>query len=320
MGVKIHFLNVGHGDCTIIEHDTGNISVIDVCNGDELDEETAAEIAEELGLSPEQMMKSVENTLLTPYQILKASGYDRELTNPVELYKKTYGTSPIFRYIQSHPDLDHMRGLKALGLEEISIVNFWDTEHTKVADDFLFDDESEWNEYQKHRNGEKGSKILNLYRGSMGHYYNKHPNLQIDGDGLYILAPTEELTDVANNDENWNNHSYVLWLSYKGIIVVLGGDAEKEVWQSIVEKYGKNISCHLLKASHHGRDSGYYEEAVKLMSPVYTIVSVGKKPDTDASNKYKANSKYVLSTRWKGNITCTISDDGKFSMATQYDN
>ncbi|RAX51357.1 hypothetical protein CCY99_09260 [Helicobacter sp. 16-1353] len=30
---KIHFLNVDNGDCTIIEHETGRISVIDICSG-----------------------------------------------------------------------------------------------------------------------------------------------------------------------------------------------------------------------------------------------------------------------------------------------
>ena len=31
--MKIHFLNVGHGDCTIIEHDSGRITMIDINNG-----------------------------------------------------------------------------------------------------------------------------------------------------------------------------------------------------------------------------------------------------------------------------------------------
>ena len=29
----IHFLNVNEGDCNIIQHDTGHVTVIDVCNG-----------------------------------------------------------------------------------------------------------------------------------------------------------------------------------------------------------------------------------------------------------------------------------------------
>ena len=45
------------------------------------------------------------------------------------------------------------------------------------------------------------------------------------------------------------------------------------------------------------------------MSPKYTILSVGKKPDNDASNKYRKYSENVWSTRWKGDITLEISDN-----------
>ena len=31
----IHFLNVKNGDCSIIEHTSGNVSVIDICNGND---------------------------------------------------------------------------------------------------------------------------------------------------------------------------------------------------------------------------------------------------------------------------------------------
>jgi hypothetical protein len=30
---KIHFLNVDEGDCSIIEHDNGKITMIDICCG-----------------------------------------------------------------------------------------------------------------------------------------------------------------------------------------------------------------------------------------------------------------------------------------------
>ena len=30
---KIHFLNVDEGDCSIIEHDNGNVTMIDICCG-----------------------------------------------------------------------------------------------------------------------------------------------------------------------------------------------------------------------------------------------------------------------------------------------
>jgi len=312
--IKIHFLNVGHGDCTIIEHESGNKTMIDINNGEEIDEESATEIIEQLGYSGEDLIKTIEKTQETPNEILQKAGYVNTLTNPIQFYKQNYGTSSIFRYIQTHPDLDHMRGLVGLRKEGISITNFWDTPHIKAQDDFLFNDEDEWNEYLEHRNGKRTLAVLNLQRGSTGKYYNLHPEPSLEGDGLYILAPTPELTSEANRTGAWNNHSYVLWLAYKGIRVVFGGDAEAEVWDSIVDKYGTGLSCNILKASHHGRDSGYHQKAVELMNPKYTIVSVGKKPETDASNKYKQYSPNVWSTRWKGNITATIYDNGTYTM------
>ena len=40
---RIHFLNVNEGDCTIIEHESGRITMIDICAGN-LVENNATEI------------------------------------------------------------------------------------------------------------------------------------------------------------------------------------------------------------------------------------------------------------------------------------
>lgn len=314
---KIHFLNVGHGDCTIIEHGSGNITMLDINNGGELDMESAAEIVEELGFSPQSLITSMDRTMETPMQILRENGfvregYVKELTNPVKFFKDKYSGLPIFRYIQTHPDLDHMRGLVALNKEGIGIVNFWDTLHDKELTEFRFEsDKAEWERYQELRLG-GDHKVLNLYQEHTGHYYNDHPENYTDGDGIYILAPTVELASEANKNKKWNNHSYVVMVKIGGFKMILGGDAEEEVWSAIFDKYGDELSCDVLKASHHGRDSGYHQEAVKSMSPTYTIVSVGKKPETDASNKYKQYSKNVLSTRWKGDITVEVFENERY--------
>ena len=54
------------------------------------------------------------------------------------------------------------------------------------------------------------------------------------------------------------------------------------------------------------------------MAPTYTIVSVGKKPETDASNKYRNYSKHVWSTRWKGNIVATLNEKGLVDIKPQH--
>jgi len=140
------------------------------------------------------------------------------------------------------------------------------------------------------------------------------------GDGIHILAPTPELTNAANKTDDPNGHSYALWLQYGDYKVVLGGDCDEAAWQSIWKKYGAGLRCNILKASHHGRASGFHLEAVKAMNPEYTIVSVGKKPSTDASNRYRSyTSQKVWSTRWRGNIVLTIHDNGRATITPQFE-
>lgn len=321
--MRIRFLNVGHGDCTIIEHSTGHLTMIDINNGDDLDSTSASEISEETASTYDNLMLPFAEAMGTKRaSILATAGYDVALVNPVQFLADYYPGMSIFRYIQSHPDLDHMRGLTALRHAGVSIYNFWDTHHQKEPDFESDSDESDWQVYEGLQSGKwNGSNltVLRLNQGANGQYYNQDGNGNPGGDGIHILAPTMELTRDANESDNSNNLSYVLWLEYQGIKVVLGGDAEEAVWQSIFDKYGANLKCHVLKASHHGRDTGYHQEAVKAMSPDYTIVSVGKKPSTDASNKYRQYSRNVWSTRWRGTITLTITPDGRASIDSEYD-
>lgn len=67
----------------------------------------------------------------------------------------------------------------------------------------------------------------------------------------------------------------------------------------------------VLKASHHGRKSGYYGPAVKAMAPWLTITSVGE-AEHDATDNYRQYSDYTVSLRKAGDICVTINDDGKW--------
>ncbi len=309
--VEVYFLNVGHGDCSIIKHDSGRITMIDINNTDSYDKESMGELLESFNLRQTSI-------LWDPMHGLREKGYGIQPTNPIEFFKENFQNENIFRYIQSHPDLDHMRGLGELSKAGISIINFWDTENERSIEEEMTEyDKESWEKYQEYRSGEGGSKVLRLYRGSKGIYYNQEPEGVPPGDGWQILSPTEEIVKAANDAQKWNNLSYVLRLSYKGKRIIFAGDAEEEVWDDLVDQYDSDLKCDVLKASHHGRDTGYHAEAVKRMNPEYTILSVGKKPENDASNKYRHYSKNVWSTRWKGNIKVTIDDSGNLSISSE---
>jgi len=338
MQLKIHFLNVGHGDCTIIEHPSGRVTIVDVNRDPLLDTTTASELyglqyslnkildgnrqQESVPLLLSRTRKSLEEFATEQYQIQQ-----RKLVDPLRYYRTNIidnsgNPRPIWRFVVTHPDCDHFHGLQDFMLSGIPIHNMWDTANTKPTPSFSREGhENAWWTYQWIRSKKcSNTRTLQLYRGETGTFWNQGDSFFDPGDGISILAPTRSMAERANQRECWNLHSYVLKLQYGGRSVILGGDADEETWQDIVDTLGAEaIRCDVLKAAHHGRDSGYSQPAVKAMSPSYTIVSVGTKPDTDASRKYAHYSGNVLSTRSAGTIVVTIFWDGRIVVEKESD-
>ena len=65
----------------------------------------------------------------------------------------------------------------------------------------------------------------------------------------------------------------------------------------------------MLKASHHGRKTGYYQPAVKVLAPWLAITSVGEKA-YDATDNYRRYAEHTVSLRDAGDVQITIADDG----------
>lgn len=316
--IKVHHLNVGHGDTIVIEiQDTNHLTVIDINRSSEFDDDTKEELIEEAkSMADLSYLTDYKLNLIESDQFLKKAGYDIQLTDPIE-YINNLNYSSIFRFIQTHPHMDHLTGLNAL-FSEIDVLNIWcnennfDVDESKLSDSQLED----WKLYQKYRDTTEtkidGIGVVRPKSGEQGDFWRQ--------DNITILSPTPGLIDLAHEKDNRNIMSYVLLLEYGGRKFVFGGDAEKETWEYIVDNYEDEISdVTVLDASHHGRDSGYYEPAIELMNPDYVIVSVGKKPSTDASNKYKKHCDNVWSTRWKGTVTFTINSNGTGSVEPEYD-
>jgi len=102
----------------------------------------------------------------------------------------------------------------------------------------------------------------------------------------------------------------VLKITYADRSIVLGGDATAdETWATIYPQLDLS-GIAVLKASHHGRKTGYHGPSVKEMSPWLTITSVGEK-EHDATESYRRYSTYTVSLRNSGDIQITIEDSGR---------
>ncbi len=313
--LTIHFLNVGHGDCTIIKFPSGRIAMVDINNSRVLDQETARELAEIYGHSEKAILSFGLRGLKIP-EILTYE--ERFLTDPVEFYLSHYGREPVFRFILTHPDMDHMTGLYRLHrAEQIRILNFWDTIHSVEKSDDPKDWENtpydirDWRTYQRLRKSDSAPKPLFYVRGHQNHYYME--------DGIRIWAPFVNQPEITE-DKQVNLLSYVLLIEYGECRVLLGGDALEETWEQIYEARRRTMpKINLLKAPHHGRKSGYYWPAVKAMAPDYTVVSVGKlRRREDASASYERHSvRGCYSTRFEGDITAYCWDNGHVELYSQ---
>lgn len=309
MPLKLHFLNVSHGDCTFIELPSGRLMMIDVNNSKSLPGNDASALAEAKSLSLSSFRYSSINLSGQSWE----DYYESLLVDPYEYYSNHFAGRSIFRYVQTHPDMDHMSGLFRFFFQQgVVIENFWDVSHGKDFKEADFDrspfDWADWVAYDCLRNGftqhageRRNHKVLHNLQGERGQYW--------DDDDIEVLSPTQDLIDECNRKGDYNDCSYVLRISYGGRSVLLPGDAESPAWDAIVDEPSLSLDCDILKASHHGRDSGYDVVAFTLMDPQYVICSVGKKPDTDASSKYSTRSS-VLSTRFHGTIVATIWSDG----------
>lgn len=314
MPLKIHFLNVGHGDCTFIELPSGRLMMIDINNSTSLpyDDEVALAMEHSMNLTEFKSMEIAKSASGTYLSKSWEDYYKGLLVDPVDYYREHFAGQSIFRYIQTHPDLDHMSGLfRFFWQEEVTLENFWDTDHTKsfVEEDFEHSpfEWANWVVYQLLRLGhgvnDSTHKALKKYRDETGDYWTD--------DKIEILSPTRDLVATCNDKGESNDLSYVLRVNYGGRSIILPGDAEKRAWDSMLAHYGTDLSCDILKASHHGRRSGYHQDAVTAMDPSLVVCSVGKKPTTDASVDYARHGAQVLSTRYNGTITATMWHDGE---------
>ena len=255
---KIHFLNVNQGDCIILEHNSGRKTVFDISAGN----------IERKNALAEALLK---------HQIAPAKGNYRMCqhpTNPLD-YLTNMGVTEIWRFILSHPDMDHLDGFNAL-LYAFNVPHFWHSGAKKKKPDFSsyggFKEE-DWDRYAKVIAGkEPSTQSIHVQAGNKFKYANEDDTQNGVGDELYILAPNQGLVDEGNKTQDFNDASYVVL--YRSAIgkVLLAGDAHDATWEYVKQHHEEAASdVTLLVAPHHGRKSGRSYEFLDFVNPKLTL-------------------------------------------------
>ena len=286
MAIKFHFLNVGKGNCAVIDFPTSHLSVIDI------DDSRAISEAERAAMKV--LQRAVPN-------------------DPIDYILKNFSNDEIFRFILTHPDMDHMSGIKNL-FDKKYVRNFWHVSENK-SDPGNWEnspyDKSDWEFYQSLKNGDVDNvTIVNPLR-------NATADCCWVQDGIRILAPSKALMENAEESEEYDNLSYVLQINYNGIRVMLTGDATKAVLDDIVANYNTDgLQSSILLAPGHGSKNHVSKDFLDAVKPRLTVVSVaeGVDYDNDAYKKYGR----VLSTKHYGNVIVRIKNNKRVVFRTQF--
>jgi competence protein ComEC len=297
----IHFLNVLEGDCNIIQYDLDNrVTVIDVSNAYN-NEDTPAEKA----------AKKIKEEIIKKRTLVPSNKKDYKQKeypeNPIE-YLGRLGVKKIFRFIVTHPDMDHLDGVKDF-YSSFNVLHTWDTDNNKKCDmseNFGGYNPDDWKFYTdlRDRKFAKTSRLVN-YAGYENQFWRE--------DNLKILCPTKELVDTSNKNpkEDYHDCSYVLLFNPpkkggKQWKIVFAGDSHDNSWNYIIKQYKNEISnVDVLLAPHHGRDSKRDYSFLEILKPKLTLLG-------NASSKHLAYGKYPkirITNNAAGSVILDVSEN-----------
>lgn len=295
---KVHFLNVEEGDCSIIQHNNGHVTMIDICCGN-IDTK-----------NQKQQLYPLTESLKGINGNFNQKSYP---TNPIE-YLKEHQIMSIFRYIQTHPDMDHMDGLYNL-VNTVPIQNFWDTANLKkqefdANDKFGKYLKKDWDCYCALRNSQSDPKTLIYYDGTANKYFAEDDIGPLQDDYLKILSPTKSLIASANDVGDWNDASYVILYVIQGLKILFCGDADTKTFEHLMKSHKEDISAlDVLIAPHHGRDSNKDFSFLDIMRPKLTLIG-NAKCQYLAYNEWNDRNLLHIQNNQGGNILIEFDSQG----------
>ena len=189
--------------------------------------------------------------------------------------------------IATHPDEDHIGGLSgALNYASAGVCYSPVLEYESKPFESLV----------KYLNKQNASLVVPL----------DDTTFQLGDATVELFIPFERCSDI-------NNNSIVTKVTYKNESILFMGDAEEEEENALLDA-GKDLSCDILKAGHHGSGNSTGERLLKKANPKYVVISVGAEngyehPTSEVLKRLSEVNVSILRTDMQGNILCLC--DGK---------
>lgn len=256
-GLQITIVDVGQGDCIYLAEDSGIHMLIDGGSSDKSD--------------------------VAKYQMMP--------------YLKHEGVSHLDAIVVTHPDSDHISGIRAM-LEET------DTSGISVGTLYLPDvGEAGRNEGYRELEQLARAAAVSVKYLSVG------DTLKCDEVMLTCLHP-----EKGWDEKEANAYSTVLYLEYGSFTALFTGDLEGEGEKLVVERLDDFLPAQgitLLKVAHHGSKYSTDEALLKAVNPKLALISSGRNnryghPHEELMERLKDSGCYIYRTQESGAITVRV--------------
>lgn len=300
--LKVHFVDVGQGDCIIIELPDGKNVIIDA--GEKHYDDLDAYIK--------------QNTNVKSFDYLIATHADSDHIGNIDLVLRDYEVKNIYRpYVKYTGDkynfsddfnqgsTNSVKSTTAYAdfLNYVQNETYVENGETKSASWQFFTHESDF-----------AGKIS--YNDTIYEYY------------FDFLTPrVVNLSDIKY--KNANDYSPIIKFTYCGVDIMLTGDAEggdegdaEDDFVTYYSQLNVDVDVEILKVGHHGSRTSSTQAFLDLIKPEYAVIQCGegnsyKHPHQSTLDRLFDMECSVYRNDIQGDIIITITNQGKFEFTTQ---
>jgi len=227
---------------------------------------------------------------------------DSDWENQLDEIEQESKGKGITRFISTHPDNDHIKGLEDYNTR-FKIANFYCVKNSATKED----ETDAFKEYKKLR--DDGKKAYYLYQGCTRKWMNQKSDKR-GSAGINCLWPVLENEDfkkaltLARVGGSPNNISPILTYSVGKTKFMWFGDLETDFLNKIKDKIDFP-NADVIFAPHHGRKSGQLpKDVIEKIAP--QIIIVGEAPSSDLAYYSDYNT---ITQNSSGDITFDCAND-----------
>ena len=251
--LAVHFLDVGQGDCIIIQLPDGKNAIIDAGGNDK---NTTTQKAEK------RIVDSIDNLKIDTFDYMILSHTDADHVDYMDTVLEKCDVKNIYR------PAFNSRAEKTAGINPK-----YGTIPTDTYNDFVLAVQKEVKEI--------GAKVeLNIGKKEITGEGYRFDIYGVDEE-WYLKSKVGDETQIDAKEKNkvspmvllsYNSQEDVRRIMFTGDSEGKGGNNGEELF---MEKYDDNIDIDLLKVGHHGSSSSASEEFLERLDPEYAVISVG---------------------------------------------